>query len=334
MAASPAWMAVARGSAFFLSAVILLTLLGDLRSLADSADFSWLDFSPLPVTWARGFIGLLGALLFIFAVFPSIPGIFRALAVLCVVAALGVSSWNAYKYYDAFREGEIHSRVPIAFSLHVAALLIVVLAGLFAGRRRIVKPGRDLLYAIVTIGICTAGFPIAQMFCEGQTDERRAADAAVVFACNLPNGDEAAKNLRARVKAACDLHAAQQVRTLILAGGPGEGGVHQAEMMRQIAIEFGVPETDLVADTTGTDTRTAVTGSIELLKQRNLYSVLIVDDFYLLPRIKLGYRRAGVPVETVPVPETTEPPRWKALRKEIVNEAKALWLFSLEPLML
>lgn len=313
---------------------MLLTLLGDLRGLAASANFGWLDFGPCPVPWARAYLGFFGSLLVLYAVFPSMPTLIRALAVLCVFAGLGMAGWNAFRYYEQLRSGFIHSKLPIALSLHIGALLIVVLAGLFAGRRKSVRPGRDLFFALVTFAICVVGFPVAQIFCNGQTDERRAADAAVVFACDLPRGEDADKALEARVKTACDLYNDKQVRMLILAGGPGADGVHQSEEMRRIAVGLGVAETDILPETTGTDTRSAVTGSLDHLKEHELYNVLVVNDFHLLPRIKLSYRRAGVAVDTVPVESSMDPARWKKEPNEIAKEATALWLFYVEPLML
>lgn len=315
-----------------MSVLILLTLLGDLRSAANNSDFAWLNLGLCPVKWARGFTGFLAALLLVFAIAPSIPMLFRALAVVCVLGALGISTWNTAKFYEHLRDGAIQTHVPIPLTLHFAALFVVVLAGLFAGRRRIENVGRDLFITTFTFVICVFGFPVAQMFCEGQIDERRPADAATVFACDLPENDDGGAILRARVKTACDLYNEKLVRAIVLSGTVAADGVDQTEVMRHIAIECGVAEADIVPATTGNDLGSAVKGSLESLREHELYSVLAVNDFYLLPRVRLAFRRAGFTVQSVPASESTEPATWRKRREEIAREAIALWKFYAEPL--
>jgi len=333
-ATAPGWLAVARGVALFLGAFTLLNLIGEVRGASHDAHLGWIDLRPLTVEAARGFLGLTGGLLLLFAVHPGQPRFFRGLTILGVLTLFGASLWNAYQYYEQIRDAEIHARIPISFSLHVAACLAVVFAGLVARGGRSARPGRDLFVVLLTIAVCAAGFPLAQFYCQGKTDYRHAADAAVIFACDAPPGDDPSKSLEARVRTASRLYQDQLVRKLILTGGPGKGGMHEAEVMRRLAIEFGVPAADLISDTSGTATEAGVKGTLELFEQHGVHDVLVVSDFYLLPRIKLCYRRFGNEVDTVPAEEVAGVGNLRELQHELVREATALWVFYLQPLVL
>jgi len=332
--AAPAWLAVARGGAFFLGAFTLLLLLGEIRGLRADSHMWWIDLRPCPAPVARGFLGLTGALLVLFAIYPSMPRFVRRLATLCVMIFFTVSLWNAFGYYEQLRTGTLQTAIPISFSLHVAACLAVVLSGLISDRGSSAHPGRDLFLGLLTFALCAVGFPLAQIFCQGTVESLRPSDAAVVFACDLPRGEEAAPALEARVETACRLYAEKRVRMLILTGGPGPDGLHQSEIMRRGAIQRGVPEADLIPETSGTNVEGAVKGTIDQLRRNDAAAALVVSDYYLLPRITLWYHLLGTDVETVPATGFAEPRGWRRQREEITREIGALWLVYLRPLVL
>jgi vancomycin permeability regulator SanA len=140
--------------------------------------------------------------------------------------------------------------------------------------------------------------------------------------------------MEARMRTASQLYQEKLVRKLMILGGPGENGVSEAEAMQKLAVEFGVPQADLVLVTSGADTEAAVKSSLERCEEGGLHNLLAVSDFYLLPRIKLCYRRHGKEVDTVPADQPDGANSLRELRHALVEEATALWVFYLQPLVL
>jgi hypothetical protein len=157
---APAWLAVARGVALFLGAFTLLNLLGEIRGASHDANLWWIDLRPCPTEAARGFLGMTGALLMLFAVHPQLPRFFRGLTILCVLTFFGTALWNAYQYYEQIRGELIHAKCrwrsrctwPPAWRYF---------SGLLGHRGRSDHAARDLFVAVF-IALCVTGFPIAR----------------------------------------------------------------------------------------------------------------------------------------------------------------------------
>lgn len=326
--AAPAWQAVSRGVALFLGSFSLLNLIGEARSPGFDANIWWIDLHPVPAPMARGLLALVGLLLVVYAVRPNMSAVWRRSAIAVVLLLFGTSLWNSVGYYNLIRQGTIQSDVALPFSLHVAALLAVVLVGLLLNPRRSSRVGRDLIVAVLTLAVCLVGFPLAQMYCFGQTDYRRPADAVVVFGCRALADGTPSDALSDRVQTGCELYHAKLANKLIFSGGPGDGAVHETEAMRRLAVQLGVPAEDIILDPDGFNTQATVTNTARELSQRDFTQVLAVSHFYHLPRIKLCYRRVGIEVVTVPAENRHNVPVGYNLAREVV----ALWLYYLQPL--
>jgi uncharacterized SAM-binding protein YcdF (DUF218 family) len=85
-----------------------------------------------------------------------------------------------------------------------------------------------------------------------------------------------------------------------MSGGVGESGVDEAVAMKRRAVELGVPAEVILLDQDGVNTDATVANTTRLLQQHGLSRVLVVSQFYHLPRIKMAYRAAGWHVRTVP----------------------------------
>ncbi len=80
---------------------------------------------------------------------------------------------------------------------------------------------------------------------------------------------------------------------LVLSGG-GAGPVPEAEIMRRMALDRGVPEAALLVETGSHDTLGNARETARLLRLRGGRSVLLVSDRAHLPRAALLFRLAGL----------------------------------------
>ena len=113
------------------------------------------------------------------------------------------------------------------------------------------------------------------------------ADAIVVLGCRGSVG------LMRRLDRGIGLFQQGAAPLLVLSGG-GAGSVPEAEIMRCIALDRGVPETALLVETGSRDTVGNARETAQLLRARGRRWVLLVSDRAHLPRAALLFRLAGL----------------------------------------
>lgn len=327
---APAWFAVARGAALFVGCVTLLNLLGEMRFPHFSSSPWWIDLQPLPKPLARGYLALTSALLMFFCVFPRMNAAARRLAAVCTFGLLGAALWNTYRFYQLVRGGQLHTDVPIPFTLHVACTVAVILPGLLASYERF-NFLKDVVFGWSTVGVCIVGFALAQCFCLGKSAERCPSDAVLVFA-DAAESEKMPQAPAERVHAACALYRDGQAHKLLLVVPSGDASEQAANGLRQAAIKEGIPEADVVVSAVGTEIDASVSAVAKTLEEQKLSRVLVSGPFYRLPRIKLCCQRAGLDPHVAPAARDEVP--FKELRSILPRELGLLWLCHLQPLLM
>jgi len=114
-----------------------------------------------------------------------------------------------------------------------------------------------------------------------------------------------------------------------MSGGVGDSGYDEAQVMRDRAIERGVPANAITVDSQGLNTEATVTNTVRLCEAQGFDRVLAVSNAYHLPRIMLAYRRQGLAVFTVPAEETRRIRETPCL---CLREVPAFWVYSVRGL--
>jgi uncharacterized SAM-binding protein YcdF (DUF218 family) len=115
------------------------------------------------------------------------------------------------------------------------------------------------------------------------------ADAIVVLGCA-----RSARLLR-RVERGVQLYR-EGVAPLLLLSGGGNGPEPEAEIMRRIALEGGVPQAAVLIEPNSRDTLGNARETALLLSAHGLRSVVLVSDRTHLPRAAVLFRLAGVEI--------------------------------------
>ena len=171
------------------------------------------------------------------------------------------------------------------------------------------------------------------MYCFGQTDYQRDADAIVVFGAKANADGTPSQALYDRTHTGVLLYQKYKEPRLIFSGGPGAGALSEPQVMRKVAISEGVPASAIVLDEKGLNTDATVDNTAAVFKERGIRTVLAVSHDYHLPRVKLTYERAlagtGIAVYTVPAKES-----WPLTAKPyfMAREVAAFWVYYLRPL--
>ena len=140
------------------------------------------------------------------------------------------------------------------------------------------------------------------------------ADAIVVLGCAGPAA------LARRLDRGIRLFQEGAAPLLLLSGG-GAGPVAEAEFMRRLALANGVRESALLVESASHNTLENARETAWLLRSKDLRSVVLVSDWFHLPRARLLFQFAGLKV--VAVAAGSSPPL-KCQVRAAIHEVVAL----------
>ena len=319
--------AVARGLALFIGGFTLVSVYGSLRRA--HADFTiwWVSVPGVGRVVAGALLVLVAVALLGYVVAPRMRPWRRWPTVGLTLVFAAVTVWNGVDFYLAWRDGELRPGLPVPLSFVVCALLVFIAWAAL----RPPAPGRRRLTAaavlVVTAAACALLFPVAQVFFFGRSDYRRSADAVVVFGAQVHEDGRPSTSLRDRMTTAVELYKDGLVKRVIVSGGVGDSGYNEALVMRDMAVEAGVPKTRVVVDSNGISTNATVADTVPFFGEDGWTRILAVSQYYHLPRVKLAYQRAGWNVFTVPAGTSSPIPQTPRL---VVREIPAFWVYYLE----
>jgi len=164
------------------------------------------------------------------------------------------------------------------------------------------RPGalRRLLFALV--GVLTCGvFGLAWRVDRfGQRDRALPADAVVVLGARVLSGGIPSGALQARVEKAVELYQRGIASRLVFSGGVGDHPPSEAQVMRALAVQLGVPVEACSLEEQSHSTEQNARYSAELLRSLGAQRVVVVSDPYHLLRARQYFRLQGFEVATSP----------------------------------
>jgi uncharacterized SAM-binding protein YcdF (DUF218 family) len=130
----------------------------------------------------------------------------------------------------------------------------------------------------------------------------RPAEAILVLGAAVWSDARPSPTLRRRTETAARLWRTGRGQVVIPCGGLGRHPPTEAEAMRRLLIEAGVPDAAIHKEDRSTRTGENIRFAHPILDSLRLSRVLIVSDIYHLPRARLLARRAGLHAETAHPP--------------------------------
>ncbi len=117
-----------------------------------------------------------------------------------------------------------------------------------------------------------------------QLDQPRRADAIIVLGSSVYPDGRASPSLAARIQSAIELYRAGYAPYLILCGGIGNNPPSEAQVMKNIALNAGVPEGALVLEDRSHSTEENLANAKTIMDSRGWHTSLIVSAPYHLLR--------------------------------------------------
>jgi len=127
-------------------------------------------------------------------------------------------------------------------------------------------------------------------------DRAQPADAIIVLGSAVWANERASPALAARIQHGIELYRAGDAPNLILSGGVGKNPPSEAEAMRRIALDAGVPESALVLEDQSSSTEENLANANAIMHARGWRTALVVSAPYHLLRAEIIAQDLGMSV--------------------------------------
>ena len=178
-------------------------------------------------------------------------------------------------------------------------------------------------FAVVMTLAATAAFVAPGFLLEGPYEPLRTSDAIVVI-----SGDEALARYRDGVR----LYRAGWAPRLIFSGAAWDGGSSNAEVMKALALEDGIPESAILVDPSADDTYGNAVNTRDLMLSHGLSSAILVTSPYHLQRAVLTFRGVYADTGIKVVGRAAPDGEWRKISWWLKPETRALTVRELEKL--
>ena len=129
---------------------------------------------------------------------------------------------------------------------------------------------------------------------DGLHDNLHAADLAVVLGAKVTPEGQPSQGLRARLDHTVELYQSGYCKYILVSGGLGPEGYDEPVAMRHYLEAHGVPGPVIFEDNGGTNTWHTAQDTALFLRAHNLKSVLIVSEYFHVPRCRLAFAKFGI----------------------------------------
>jgi uncharacterized SAM-binding protein YcdF (DUF218 family) len=144
-----------------------------------------------------------------------------------------------------------------------------------------------VIVALIWVG-CGAAIVI-----RGLTMPTGRADAAVIFGNMLAPDGTPVRILAERLDVGVRCYHAGGCPVLFVSGSVDGPGLDEAASMRRYLLAHGVPDAAIVTDVHGDNTLATAQHAVAWLRAHSLSRVLLVSQYYHLPRAAMAFRKAG-----------------------------------------
>lgn len=118
------------------------------------------------------------------------------------------------------------------------------------------------------------------------------AEYAVVLGNQVYSNGQPSERLKQRLNRAIELYKANQVHKIIVSGGIGIEKQDEALVMKQYLVNQGIPETDIIVDSNGYDTRLTAQNAEVLIPNKST-PIIVVSQLYHVSRSQMAFEQQG-----------------------------------------
>ena len=128
---------------------------------------------------------------------------------------------------------------------------------------------------------------------DGLTDNGEKADYAVVLGNKVNVDGTLSERLEKRMECALNLYNSGRVGGIVVSGGLGKEGHYEGDKMKEYLLKHGVPDSLIVVDNNGINTRNTVTNTLNMQDSLHYENLIVVSQYHHITRTKALFRKAG-----------------------------------------
>jgi vancomycin permeability regulator SanA len=129
---------------------------------------------------------------------------------------------------------------------------------------------------------------------DGLRSNMQHADVAVIMGSKVNEDGSLSVRLQQRLDCGASLFQAHQVQHLIVSGGLGKEGFKEGDKMREYLLQSGIPDSVILVDNQGDNTKKSVANSIVLCRKYGYDSLIVVSQYFHITRSKMLFRKMGM----------------------------------------
>ncbi|NML56448.1 YdcF family protein [Chryseobacterium sp. RJ-7-14] len=145
---------------------------------------------------------------------------------------------------------------------------------------------------VFTVAVWFVGHTVF-IISDGLSDSRKNADLAVILGNKVNEDGTLSKRLEMRLKTGVQLFKTGRVKQILVSGGLGKEGFYEGDKMKEFLIIQGIPDSLIIVDNLGNNTRATVENTLALRKQIRFKSVIVVSQYFHVSRTKKLFRDQG-----------------------------------------
>lgn len=129
---------------------------------------------------------------------------------------------------------------------------------------------------------------------DGKKEELSRADVGVVLGGLVLKNKQPSPGLCARLDRTIDLYRAGYYPKILVTGGVKTQKIDETRLMRAYLLARGIPDTAILIDSKGENTYLSARNTAALARAQGWHRVLVITQYFHLPRTRLAFKRMGV----------------------------------------
>ena len=128
---------------------------------------------------------------------------------------------------------------------------------------------------------------------DGLCDSSQKADIAVIPGSKVNEDGTLSERLKQRLQSGLQLYKSKRVQKILVSGGLGKEGYYEGDKMKEFLIQKGVPDSLILVDNLGNNTRLTVENTLKIRSREKFNSIIVVSQYFHVTRTKKLFEDQG-----------------------------------------
>ncbi|MBF4505924.1 YdcF family protein [Flavobacterium sp. JLP] len=128
---------------------------------------------------------------------------------------------------------------------------------------------------------------------DGLSDNGKNADVAVILGNKVNEDGTLSERLKKRLECGLGLYQNHRIKKIIVSGGLGKEGFYEGNKMRDFLVANKVPDSLIIVDNFGNNTRATVDNTMKLKDSLHFKSIIVVSQYFHVTRTKMLFKKQG-----------------------------------------